>query len=1144
MNSGPGDISSSLNELRIILSKNLPEFESAFDRIKAKLSTDHFLEKVTYLEKSNSLLEELINLAYKGKSTPFQIVWRHIGSSFDIEKLLALKFKRFFNLDLFNVLAIMAANGDSIPFFEVFKTHSTRFPLEKLLAKSTTSSLSDYDKDHIYDEDDSYEEAYDRYELAIKPFLTLLSLSEKHSTGAFTAFWDLYKNRISFKDITQDLESQIKEIMRLPFFAPVILTPIYQLVEAAKEGNKEPLIKVLEFYRAQMTFEFFLLPCVNVSQNKQENTLYHAIQELKLLDTIDCMFDTPTRIGDPNVVFASLPNYFHHKTPILLAHPDFNLETSIKLMIRNGLHDRILDCYKSSWFTQFDFARLIRIIAPLDYEFKIKLVHAFAHSETIDPIDAHAVEAKAICELLESRNPSYRERGCKSIEQLIEQQGAIPTSYNVNGWTPFLSAMMTNNQDLVDLILNSQTKIFTMVGNKIDTISIMAFSNILSPFEIIEKISSEISKRDLSYHLCKVLGPLPDTNSTSDDPHVFKRFHSVTRIDLDQDIHTYFTKLGILDWITFDPNEQRELIQAVESFVELNPNGVHYLLKELLCRLAQNGLITYKNDLIHLYEKDECARGRLFQKLSTEYKWLTPMVGRTSRFNLTSKNVRYKKEMMEYGTISLKSFYSFLNELTQSLIEIHTEEQKALLTIPVISSLTPKISTPQMTADLASSTSTNEENTIGSPKYKRFRDSNYPEKKSLESSKPIENSKRKGKGKTKGKGKEKEINSTRNGGKKNAPKSKDSNLVVESNVGPADINLSVPLAPYTNIGSPDKPLDFPIQENNLAISKAKAPKPELPVRTSDESKFISNVISHNELNAEFLATSKDKQTATMALRLACLYNLFKMNRQLAINDKNFFKFHCDLIHGTHETILAEFKEPNLERSSFWQFLINSFKNDAFKYHEAMFRENEAFSISSKEALHEPSTKSATLKRLLLIRHLIDFIKSINPSLNKDNLHYQIFKNAFAASIVILGEQYARLKEFTPQLASKLNDTAAGAIFIKYRDYRNMHHGVNSIPTLKTFNDSDEEYQVFINFDKDWDDQIIDLINTLENDIYCLSDFLLKRNIHSMISELENDLASPPLIYSDFKSVTTSTASIESNDIELLNRQVKNLKFSS
>lgn len=1149
------------------------EFSEKFDLIKDTITPEMLLQKIpstknramSLFELSTSLLIETYHCQ------PFIKIWENYGSLFDINKLCEVRFTNHPKLNFFNILALAAALGQHLPLKNVINTFHSTLPLELI----KVSEIKDFDKhlseicatkmldpnnirrlfSHEFKKlitsgaslkgfnglanqtmlpslpntDKMYQFENDFVNLNKLSFLCLAALSEVNSSGIFLLYWQSFKSHIPFKQIIQQRVYKSKSAII------AYESPIFYLIDAAKKGNPEPLITVLQYYKDQITLDdlttlihtpSYVIPLHELlSDGNPSIDLF--LQEL-ISDS-----NATLKVIDPCFVLRELPSTWSNRIPSIMNHPDFNMEKSINGVLRTGNIDVALYLYGSNLFTERLFF-IYSAFNQLGISSKVQLIHAFALNTHLSTMGPDSRKAKLICDYVESTDSEKQSLGYHFIQNMINEHYRISDTLHYQGWTPFLAAVASNNVPVIDLILNSQSKLFTTTDKGVNTFTILAtLENTSVLTKILHKLKNELGEAVFFQQIIKMLINKTSTNSNCRQ-NVSADNISYYIIPKNYELDDFLSHLineKMVSLVTLDPSMQRNIYLALGNQVEFNPAAVQALINQSLEFLCEHNLVNYSKGFV-IFDKDkpeEIAKSKLLQNLANKYKWLTPIRGHADTLSLNSRPPTQIDGNLHFATITIHSFYEFFNELSQGLQSIQDNlRDNDRISFTALTAGIPNTPNATLNTSKAPQIQTDTIKT-SEAKPKNFKANSHPDNLVSSSPKPAESQKRKA--------------------KKNKVSTSKKRPVQPTQIAPEksqEISTSTaPLpkaAEYIYTRASDKPFDFKIQDNNKAAHKATS---NANSSINEEINMVSNIVNTNDLQRLLDGLATDPQTATMILRLTCMYGILKLNRQLAVNNRGFYRLNCDLIHGSYETLFEEFKKPDLENSQLWLFLKNTFGGNVFNYNELLIIEREKFYTSSKQALGPRSSTAATYKRLHLIKSLIEFIKTIKPYLDKNLEGYQFYKNAFAATIIVLGEQYARLCEFAPALVTNLHKTAAGATLIKYRDYRNLHHGVNTAPSIATFQNDDQEYQAFINFDTDWDDQLLELINDLNDDIHCLGDFTLAANLQSMITELENKLekSSTPLIYSSFRQAIVLQENTEVEELEKLNEQMGNLKLN-
>ncbi|MFI4937329.1 MAG: hypothetical protein ACHQJ6_02325 [Candidatus Berkiellales bacterium] len=304
-------------------------------------------------------------------------------------------------------------------------------------------------------------------------------------------------------------------------------------------------------------------------------------------------------------------------------------------------------------------------------------------------------------------------------------------------------------------------------------------------------------------------------------------------------------------------------------------------------------------------------------------------------------------------------------------------------------------------------------------------------------------------------------------------------------------------------------LDALSREVKMEAASKEDTGPDAKIHT--ELTFIRELSSERDRMKEILQglLNKDDQTPRAILNMALLDNLFKTNRALFLQkddlthkdilaNKDIYEFDCRLIHGIYGFLDDSKLQANFE------FFINAcFVSDGFQLFNSTHRDSQAFHTQILGSLANPQSSQATKVRLQLMKSLLQLITDCYPLLEKEESIRQIALHCISACMSLLGEQYARLEEFDPELYKKIKDTPLGKILDKYRFYRNLRHGVNPKPlTLTSFQVGDTVETGFISTDKDQQECLFENIEALrKTDLQVINGRKSGRLLDNSIEEL-------------------------------------------
>jgi hypothetical protein len=1168
MKTGPSNSSS---QLLIALISSMDSstivdfFSHNFNSNIDKLSPELLLTNIA--SHGSSLFGAAINcIIKKNNIVPFMRIWESFGQLFDIEELLDQKFPEFEHYNFIYILASAASEGLYQPLLAVFSTHLNKLPKElisnyeeittkteaakrnfknEIISKTSkfTSEffnafpfpnsfnsrnlLSNFDYNmHIETSANKLSTQINPHKL-LQPIHVMLGKSAKHNSKPFDDFFNEFKYHLCVSDIFSVCKLTANNIKAMDGLC------IYHLVVAALNGNVQPLINVLEFFKDHITYDHLFQMIELGDKEIRRVTLYKALVELNDNEVNNLVkhIINISKITDPNDIFSKISKELFYIIPELMKHPKFHLTTALKLafnaknlaaITQAGYHLTVIKMQELS------------VSGSLSTEEINALFYGCALSEHNTTLSNEALRTQVLCNMIASSQQSTREACLAHIKSLIKE-GKLSNQMNFGGWTPFLSAAISKNNEILKVLLESKTALFTTTLNGLNTVDIvmMTTEGEIKTL-ILKKIMQEIPALEYVGHLV----------------NFSKRLFNVTKLSaVQQEHHRINTveKGAFFEWAeniplslaTINKAKQQEFLSVVNNDIEMTPVLIQSFLDQSVDILTKEGLLKcHKNLILMNNETTISSQGELINKLLDKYLWLAPKVGNLKKLSLNVRNLNVKADKTSYVSTTLSTLYGFLNELSEGLQLIKQEEhvQENSVALNTNSQVTqPSVTnTPNITIQKNEETASKELE----PKEttKRYQSNVFGFKaqpNTSPSSSPMNHKKVK-------KNKNNKPNKPNGSSKSNKFNYKEDSHEKDTAAEFKEKNIEeYTLGTFSTLLN-NKPFEFKVND----ITKS------LEIQSFNESSITTELATIRKLMKDATNLQKaftdlfenDAKISSLCLRLALLNNLFKINRNLTkennelnLDSKSIYQFDCDIIHGAYGSFYLERGTVTLQQSTLSTFVNNCFINNGFQYHSYK-RETESFFNQCKSAVANGNSASATHNRFILMKDLLNMVKKIKPLLMDNSEVGTIAKHAFSACVILLGEQYARLCEFNPSCAAKFQSSSIGPILNKYRKYRNLRHGVETELSICTVQEENAKYEAFINLNQDWDEKLVKFINDLEKDIYSISDF----NVTTLLEEVifEDEPSYPAAVIFSNTQLQLTTRVDEDENTDSLNNQFK------
>ncbi|MFI4937331.1 MAG: hypothetical protein ACHQJ6_02340 [Candidatus Berkiellales bacterium] len=682
----------------------------------------------------------------------------------------------------------------------------------------------------------------------------------------------------------------------------------------------------------------------------------------------------------------------------------------------------------------------------------------YPHQERND-----AFLARTLIERIESEDDTKVGLAIRSLENIIqENNGKLPDWLHYHGWTPLMSAIVLRKNTLIELLLNASENLTRRSEMGHTVFSLALFIN---DIPLAKRVLQQI-KRSPSENLNEFI--------------IISAYHQPECIPI-----LFNENLLSLDTM--------RTLRTDEFNLVLNAGTINFLLEKVLPKKRTFSL-EIKVAETALTALDD-TKWTSLQDLCKSY----PFISCTrNAFDVT---------ISANQTATIIQFYEFLDKLQEWL----KTNKPEILPKPASEAPTPS----QSTASNPEPYKAPEYYFPASPPSPR-RHYAAPKRQPQSEVKSQSQSRATGK-KEKGSGKGKQPNSKKT-------KARNINIDKETRRDPKKAQVAQ-----------DRPLPYPgprppvIKEFNTdlkALSKkednsASSVKKDNPSETKIDTEltFIRKLVHERDVMKGVLQglLDKDDQTVYSILDLALLDNLFKANRSLFLQDKkivngDMYNFDCQLIHGVY-AIVNEFKQE----SNFHLFMKACFVDDGLRLLDTSFRDNRPFvSRELQPALENKRSTHATLQRLKVIQSHLRLLDICYLLLEQDDFVHQIALHAINASMINLGEQLARLKEFEPEIYEEIVGSGVGRIIAeKYIPHRNEHHGVNTQPSKKVIFKLGDQFETgLVNDTPDWHEGLEENIIALrKTDLQVIkgkkTQALLAKLIENQTKKCEMEVQVPP-----------------------------------